>query len=295
MIDPRPPIAGLLGEATPQTAGMMSAPPRHPLWNFLGSLVPPATRQQFGSLTGHAPRIVEALMSMAPGAGDAIAARDSLRAGNDMSRALGAGDYGAAASHGLASIGAGLGALPMVPYVGGMTKKSIDPAWAARAKEVADWYMTVHGPRGLSAKERNRAVSRLADQLTPEDLTAPGLSGFEAARRRGAGRIPSKMNLTSKDGVASAVRTAMGGGHFDGSKGSGSSLYFDFSGGRVRVSDHDAIAPRSMNHTHEILVRRNGQDMVYTINGRDITVPAAEASSPTTLAEILSALKAIEE
>src|SRR5688572_13394599 len=70
--------------------------------------------------------LVQALVGMAPGAGDVMAAQDSQRAGQTMAQALAGGDYGRAASSGLESLAHALGALPMVPALGGMIKRASD-------------------------------------------------------------------------------------------------------------------------------------------------------------------------
>jgi len=59
-------------------------------------------------------------LEMLPGSGDYAAARDSAQAGQEMVDSFKGGDYGGAASKGLLSLAAGLGALPMIPHVGMM-------------------------------------------------------------------------------------------------------------------------------------------------------------------------------
>jgi hypothetical protein len=64
----------------------------------------------------------EMATAMLPGAGDAMAMRDSQQAGQRMVDAFRAGDYGGAAGAGLEALGHGLGALPMFPAFGAMVK-----------------------------------------------------------------------------------------------------------------------------------------------------------------------------
>lgn len=66
------------------------------------------------------------ILPFMPGAGDVIAAKDSAELGGRAAQSAKSGNYGDAALWGLQSLGAGLGALPFIPAVGGMVKKLSD-------------------------------------------------------------------------------------------------------------------------------------------------------------------------
>lgn len=66
--------------------------------------------------------LAEGVLGALPGAGDALAARDSQIAGAQMAKALRQGQYGDAALSGAEALLNGLGALPAVPALGGMLK-----------------------------------------------------------------------------------------------------------------------------------------------------------------------------
>lgn len=73
-------------------------------------------------VTSLASPMAEAILGVLPGSGDAMAAKESQQAGQAMADALRGGDYGKAASSGIEAAVLGLGALPMIPALGGMIK-----------------------------------------------------------------------------------------------------------------------------------------------------------------------------
>lgn len=84
----------------------------------------PAANAVRGLLNAFTPQNVAQLgLEMLPGAGDFAAARDSAQAGQEMVNSFKGGDYGGAASNALMSLGLGLGALPMIPALGGIVKR----------------------------------------------------------------------------------------------------------------------------------------------------------------------------
>ena len=110
-------------------------------------LLPPQYPDAVGAgLAGFAPPPPAGLMQglaqfglgLLPGSGDAMAAQDSQRFGQDMVNAARQHDFGRAASSGVQALVAGAGALPMVPFFGSgamraMPKNKVpaEDAWAA--------------------------------------------------------------------------------------------------------------------------------------------------------------------
>lgn len=127
------------------------------------------------------------LETFAPGSSDYAAARDSILYGQEMASALRSGRWGDAVGNGLLSFAAGLGALPMVPSVVGMTRKL---KWASGWP---DGVVTFERPTraGLArAEEAKRMLAAGADEAdifarTGFALTADGeLLGFSKPARR---------------------------------------------------------------------------------------------------------------
>lgn len=168
--------------------------------------------------------------------------------------------------------------------------------FAKRAREAAEWYAEYRSGIPSSQKAKRAAFAeRMAAHLTPDDLAQPGLAGYEAAlKRMSAPRMPSRFDLSDKDSLASALRQALGGKPvMEGRAGSGSSRYIDFDGGRLRVSDHTAVTRRSFEHSHEVIVRRSGDEIMLDVNGTELRLPAGSDAlrSKETLQTIVDLLK----
>ena len=85
-------------------------------------------------------------------------------------------------------------------------------------------------------------------------------------------RWPGKIDLTTIDGVASALKQRMGGGKLSGKPWN--SRYFDLgSDQRIRISDHTAVTRRSLNNSGELIVNYGNKGMEFSGPSGDLVIP----------------------
>lgn len=301
LLDPRPPL-WWEREQQQELLGQNPQPQRYGLLDTLSYYAGPELTQVGNAAARIAGLLAEPVLSVLPGSGEAMSAWDSLRQSRDALASLQQGNYMQAGISGANALASALGAVPIYgmmtrgakPVVNtllGATQESDD--FAKRAQDAARWYVEYHsGVRGKAA--RDSLATKIARHLTPEDLEAPGLQGYKNALARASQpRMPSRFDLADKDSMASALKQALGGRIMEGREGRGASRYFDFDGGRMRVSDHTPIARRSFEHTHEVLVRRIGDEVVLDVNGTELRFAAGDPAlkSKDTLRQIVDLLK----
>ena len=113
----------------------------------------------------------------------------------------------------------------------------------------------------------------------------------ELQTKRTRGKWPGKINLTTIDGVASALKQKLGGGKLTGNK---NSKYFDIKDvGRVRVSDHTPVARRSMGASGNIVLSYRDDGIQFSSSGDSIIIPYGDKklTSRDGLQEILDLIK----
>ena len=85
-------------------------------------------------------------------------------------------------------------------------------------------------------------------------------------------RWPSKIDLTTIDGVASALKQKLGGGVISGKPYN--SRYFDVGeNSRLRISDHLAATRRSANNSGEVIVSYGSKGINFDVGGDSLTIP----------------------
>ena len=102
-----------------------------------------------------------ALLSIAPGSGEAMSGMESLSAGRDMKASLGAGNYSAAASDALRSLTAGLGAIPVFGVLArgsGKAAKALGEIVPAAARKLGFDKPVFHGSQARLDWMNNAAI-----------------------------------------------------------------------------------------------------------------------------------------
>tara|TARA_B100000424_G_scaffold34296_1_gene23168 strand:+ start:911 stop:2389 length:1479 start_codon:yes stop_codon:yes gene_type:complete len=85
-------------------------------------------------------------------------------------------------------------------------------------------------------------------------------------------RWPSKIDLTTIDGVASALKQKLGGGVISGKPYN--SRYFDVGeNSRLRISDHLAATRRSANNSGEVIVSYGSKGINFDVGDDSLTIP----------------------
>ena len=85
-------------------------------------------------------------------------------------------------------------------------------------------------------------------------------------------RWPSKIDLTTIDGVASALKQKLGGGAISGKPWN--SRYFDVGeNSRLRISDHLAATRRSTNNSGEVIVSYGNKGINFDVGENSLTIP----------------------
>ena len=85
-------------------------------------------------------------------------------------------------------------------------------------------------------------------------------------------RWPSKIDLTTIDGVASALKQKLGGGVISGKPYD--SRYFDVGKNRrLRISDHLATTKRSQNNSGEVIVSYGDNGINFDVGDNSLTIP----------------------
>jgi len=85
-------------------------------------------------------------------------------------------------------------------------------------------------------------------------------------------RWPSKIDLTTIDGVASALKQKLGGGAISGKPWN--SRYFDVGeNSRLRISDHLAATRRSANNSGEVIVSYGNKGINFDVGDNSLTIP----------------------
>lgn len=91
-------------------------------------------------------KLVEALLSMAPGSGEIMDAQSSIAAGGEGWNSLQAGDWGDAAGHYAESVTSGLGAVPLI----GIGARGICKGAHALAEMLSETLRMRHGIEGTA-------------------------------------------------------------------------------------------------------------------------------------------------
>lgn len=144
------------------------------------------------------PAIAAMLLGAAPGAGDAMAARDSQAAGQQMVDRFRAGDYGGAVGAGLESLGHGLGALPMIPAFGGMMRK-------ARPKPLS------FDDLEKLASESGDVFVRYTDDIARDMKTGSSMNFQTGRREAGLSALDLRPGTAREDALAYSHMRSMGG------------------------------------------------------------------------------------
>lgn len=95
--------------------------------------------------------LAQLLVGALPGAGEAMAAQESVQAGGDAAASLRQGDYGGAASGYLNATVAGLGAVPVLGAVPRLSKRGMQALVEALRAERAERVIDVSGKASNAA------------------------------------------------------------------------------------------------------------------------------------------------
>lgn len=152
---------------------------------------------------------------------------------------------------------------------------------------------------GDAVRTAKTPIDRVA--IAEAAMLGPASNAVRAIRENAAsisakGKWPGKIDLSTPDGVSSALKQKLGGVWESGPQDPYSSTYFNLPDGRrVRVSDHGPVAQRSLNSDEFITVRHGDDGVIVQINDEsELLFPygGEELSSRKGLQRILDALDA---